>query len=78
MYVRLVIGVNMIDCDLNFEGLVRIEHKWPEANDFAMRISKRWDVRHVATTALKRKSLDSSMKTRTMSLLPALTLLLPH
>ena len=26
----------MVNCDLNSEGLVRTEHKWPEAYDFTV------------------------------------------
>ena len=56
MDIGPVRSTNVIDSNLHFNGFVRIENVKLETNYFAVGVTQRWNVRHVATTALKWKS----------------------
>lgn len=56
VYIWFVSGIDMIDSDLHFNGFVRIEHIRLESYCFTVWVPQWWNMRHVTTSSLERKS----------------------
>ena len=51
-----VTGIDVVDSYLYLDRFVRIEYKCSKTNSFTMRVSQRWYVRYMKSTALKWKA----------------------
>ena len=54
--VRLVVGIDVIDSYLHWNGFVWIEHVGSETNHFTVRVSQRRNMRHMTAATLKWES----------------------
>ena len=48
----------MVNCDLNSEGLVKTEHKWPEANDLTVGL---WETLRKKAKVNKKKNKEKKI-----------------